>query len=238
MLDFTFDIKIHVGGCFVEDPTLEYVGGSIHTLTEINPNKLSFFEIRDLCHLVGAPKEHSRYRYLLTESNVDDDLRDIETNVDVVNMTTFHRAWPTNKIIIYIDIDVEPLAVEHPGGGRVVDDSVGGDVGGDGGVDEIDVESNYDEVVLEEEEDDENVEDVKVGDRVEEQDAEVSARVEEQNVEGDDDDDDWLYEGLERDDFGDDIFATPNSTPQGSAPKSSDAPNTAPESSNAPHANP
>ena len=64
-------------------------------------------------------KEHNRYRYLLPEGNVEDDIRDIETNADVVNMTILHRAWPANKIIIYIDIDVEPLAVEHPDGGGV-----------------------------------------------------------------------------------------------------------------------
>ncbi|KAL0006626.1 hypothetical protein SO802_008128 [Lithocarpus litseifolius] len=171
---------------------------------------------------VGAPKEHNRYRSLLPEGNVEDDIRDIETDADVVNMTTLHRAWSANKIIIYTDIDVEPLAVEYPDVG-----GVGGvvSVGGDGGVDEIDVESNYDEDVLEEEEDYEDVED-----------AEVGARVEEQNVEGDDDDDDdWLYEGLEGDDFGDDIFAAPNSAPQGFAPKLSDAPNIAPKSSDAPN---
>nr|POF02969.1 hypothetical protein CFP56_72211 [Quercus suber] len=83
MVDFTFDIEIHVGRCFVDDPTLKYVGGLVHTLTEIGPDKLSFFKIRDLCHLVGAPKEHSRYRYLLPEGNVEDDIRDIETNADV-----------------------------------------------------------------------------------------------------------------------------------------------------------
>ena len=97
------------------------------------------------------------------------------------------------------------------------------------------MESDYDEVALEEE-DDENVEDVEVGVRVEEYDAKVGARVEEHNVKGDDDD--WLYESLEGDDFGDDIFAAPNSAPQGSAPKSSDAPNTTLESSNAPHVAP
>ena len=53
MVDFTFDIEIHVRGCFVEKPTVEYVGGSVRTLTEIDPDKLSFFEIRDLCHLVS-----------------------------------------------------------------------------------------------------------------------------------------------------------------------------------------
>ena len=141
MVDFTFDIEIHVGGCFVEEPTIEYVGGSVRLLTEIDPNKLSFFEIWDLCHLIGALKEHSRYRYLLPEGGLQDDLRAIETDVDVVNMTTLHMAWPTNKIIIYTDIDMELLAVEYPDGGGVVDDGVGGDVVKD----EIDLESDYDE---------------------------------------------------------------------------------------------
>ena len=59
----------------MEDPTLKYVGGSVHTLTKIEPNKLSFFVVRDFCHLVGAPKEHSRYRYLFPEGNVEDDIR-------------------------------------------------------------------------------------------------------------------------------------------------------------------
>ena len=72
-IDFIFDIEIHVRGCFVEELIVEYVGGSIHTLTKIEPDKLSFFEIRDLCHLVGAPKEHSRYRYLLSEGGLQDD---------------------------------------------------------------------------------------------------------------------------------------------------------------------
>ena len=71
-------------------------------------------------------------------------------------MTTLHKAWLANKIIIYIDIDMKPLAVENPDGGRVADSGVGGDgggvadgVGGDvGGVigdavrDEIDLESD------------------------------------------------------------------------------------------------
>ena len=169
-------------------------------------------------------------------------------------MTTFHRAWPAEKIIIYTDIDVEPLAVEYPNGGGVADGSVGGDgrgvadgVGGDvsgdvGGLggdavrDEIDLDSDYDE---DDENDEEDVEDVEIG-----------ARDEEQNVEGDDDDD-WLNEGLEGDDFGDDIFTAQNSapqpcaqnsTPQGSALntalESSNAPHTAPESSNAFHEDP
>ena len=253
MVDFTFDIEIHVGGCFVDEPTIEYVGGSVHTLTEIDPDKLSFFEIQDLCHLVGASKKHSRYRYLLLEGGLHHDLKAIETDADVMNMTTIHRAWPAEKIIIYSDIDVEPLAVEYPDGGGVGNGGVGG-VGGDrGGVAEgvdgdaggdeggIGDDAVRDEIDLESEDDEEDVEDVKDGARYEEQDVEVNAKVEEQNVEEDDDDDDWLNEGLDRDDFGDDIFAAQNSTPQGSAQNSApqgSAPNIAPESSNAPHADP
>ena len=97
MVDFTFDIEIHVGGCFVEDPTLRYVGGFVHTLTEIDLDKLRFFEIQDLCHLVGVSKEHSRYRYLLPKGDLKHNLRVIETDPNVVNMTTLHRVWQLTK---------------------------------------------------------------------------------------------------------------------------------------------
>ncbi|XP_050255010.1 uncharacterized protein LOC126700879 [Quercus robur] len=136
-------------------------------------------------------------------------------------MTTLHRAWPAERIIIYTDIDVEPLAVEYPDGGGVaygVGGGAGGDVGGVGGDairDEIDLESDYDE-------DDENDEEEDV------EDVEIGARDEEQDVEGDD--------------FGDDIFAAQNLVPQGSTPntalESSNAPHTTPESSNTFHADP
>ena len=97
MDDVTFDLEIHVGGCFVEEPTIQYVGGSVRLLTEIDPDKLSYFEIRDLCHLVGAPKEHSRYKYLIPDGDLQHDLRDIETDTDVVNMTNLHKAWYAEK---------------------------------------------------------------------------------------------------------------------------------------------
>ena len=243
MIDFTFDIKIHVGGCFVKKLTIEYVGGFVHLLTEIDPDKLSFFEIRDLCYLVGTPKEHSRYKYLLPEGNLQVDLRDIVTDADVLNMTTLHRAWPAEKIIVCTDINVEPLAVEYPDEGGVAHGGVGGDggevtagVGGDGGGvaagvggnvggdalrDEIDLDGDYDDDENDKEEDVEDVED----------------------VEGeDDDDDDWLNKGLEGADFGDDVFVAQNSAPQGyapnTAPELSNAPHTAPKSSNAVHADP
>ena len=108
-------------------------------------------------------------------------------------MTTLHRVWLANKIIIYTDIDMEPLAVEYPDGGGVANDGIGGDAIRN----EIDLESDCDE----DDEDDENDEEEAV------EDVEIGARDEEQNAEGEDDDDDWLNEGLEGDEFGDDIFA-------------------------------
>ena len=55
---------------------------------------------------------------------------------------------------------------------------------------------------------------------------------------------DWIYEGLEGEDFGDDIFVDTTTIPPESSnapyaiPQSSDAPHTALESSNAPYAAP
>ena len=45
-------------------------------------------------------------------------------------MTTLYRAWSAKKIIIYTDIDVEPLAVKYPDGGGLAHGGVGGDGGG------------------------------------------------------------------------------------------------------------
>ena len=160
MVNFTFDIEIHVWECFVEDQIQRYVGESVHTLTEIDPDMLSFFEIRDLYHQVGAPKEHRTYRYLFPKGDLEHD-----------------------KIIIYTNINVKPLAIEHPNGKGVTNDSIGGDggvvaeIGGnvdDGRVNEINLESDCDEVVLEEKKDVENdeeedVENVRVSAGVEEQ---------------------------------------------------------------------
>ncbi|XP_050281392.1 uncharacterized protein LOC126722276 [Quercus robur] len=265
MDDVTFDLEIHVGGCFVEEPTIQYVGGSVRLLTEIDPDKLSYFEIRDLCHLVGAPKEHSRYKYLIPDGDLQHDLRDIETDTDVVNMTNLHKAWYAEKIIIYTDIDVEPLAVEYPDAGGVADGGVGGDaggaaggvaggVGGDAGrvADGVGGHAGGDvsgdaarvEIELDSDDDEDDENDDESDDEEDVEDVDIDARDEEQNAEGDDDDDDddWLNEGLEGDGFGDDVFAAQNSAPQGSAPntnpESSNAPHTAPESSNAPHTDP
>ena len=81
----------------------------------------------------------------------------------MVNMTTLYKAWPIERIIIYTDIDVEPLAVEYPDGGGVADG-----VGGDAVRNEIDLESDYDENDEDDENDEKDVEDVEISARDEE----------------------------------------------------------------------
>ena len=72
-------------------------------------------------------------------------------------MTTLHRVWLANKIIIYTNIDMEPLAVEYPDGRGVANDGVGDDAVRN----EIDLESDCDED--DENDEEEDVEDVEIG---------------------------------------------------------------------------
>lgn len=45
MGDFTFDFVVDVGGCFVWNPDLQYVGETVHKLLEFDPDRLSYFVI-------------------------------------------------------------------------------------------------------------------------------------------------------------------------------------------------
>ena len=38
------------------------MGGIVHRLLEVDPDRLSYFEIQDICSEVGAPRS-SRYQY-------------------------------------------------------------------------------------------------------------------------------------------------------------------------------
>ena len=46
------------------NPGLHYVGGTVHRLLDVNPNRLSYYEIRDICSEVRAPIS-STYQYLI-----------------------------------------------------------------------------------------------------------------------------------------------------------------------------
>ena len=48
------------------EPDLVYLGGSISIIDEVDPDKLIYFEIRDMCGELGAPSA-SKFHYLIPE---------------------------------------------------------------------------------------------------------------------------------------------------------------------------
>ena len=53
MADLVFNFEIHHGGQFVWNPNLVYLGGSTSFVDNVDPERLSYFEIQDICCDVG-----------------------------------------------------------------------------------------------------------------------------------------------------------------------------------------
>ena len=125
MADFTFNFEIHHGGQFVWNPNLVYLGGSTSFVDNVDLDKLNYFEIQDICSNVGAVST-SRYHYLIPGGNLEQGLRLINGDNDVVYMCEIHAAWLTDKITLYVEGGEEPLAVVQPFGNEEVanDDDV------------------------------------------------------------------------------------------------------------------
>ena len=70
MADLTFIFEFHHGGQFVRNPDLVYLGGNASFIDEVDPYKLSFFEIQDMCYGLGA-NSTSRFHYLILEGNLE-----------------------------------------------------------------------------------------------------------------------------------------------------------------------
>ena len=51
---------------------------------------------------------------LFLESNLEQGLRLINGDDDVVYMCEIHATWPTNKITLYVESGEEPLPIEQP----------------------------------------------------------------------------------------------------------------------------
>ena len=54
------------------DPDLVYLGGSVSTINNINIDRLSFFEIQDMCVGLGVTSK-SRFHYLIPRGNMEKD---------------------------------------------------------------------------------------------------------------------------------------------------------------------
>ena len=66
IVDLEFKFEIHHGGQFVWNPDLVYLGGSTSFVDNVDLDKLSYFEIQDICYDVGVVNT-SRYHYIFLE---------------------------------------------------------------------------------------------------------------------------------------------------------------------------
>ena len=83
------------------------------TLTNVDPDLLSHFEIQDICAKAGGPI-NSRIYYLIPGGDLEQGLRLITLDDDVTYMSELHVEWPTNEITLYVELEVEPIAIEEP----------------------------------------------------------------------------------------------------------------------------
>ena len=107
------------------NPYLAYLGRSTSFVDNVDLDKLSYFEIQDICSNLGAFST-SIFHYLIPGGNLEQGLRLINGDDDVVYFCEIHAAWPTDKITLYVEGGEEPLAVEQLFGNEEVanDDEV------------------------------------------------------------------------------------------------------------------
>ena len=83
------------------------------TLANVDPDLLSHFEIQDICAEAGGPI-NSRIYYLIPGGDLEQGLRLITSDDDMTYMSELHAEWPTNEITLYVELEVEPIAIEEP----------------------------------------------------------------------------------------------------------------------------
>uniref|UniRef100_A0A2N9HEE9 Uncharacterized protein n=1 Tax=Fagus sylvatica TaxID=28930 RepID=A0A2N9HEE9_FAGSY len=110
MTNLLFEIEIHSGGQFERNPELVYLGGKVSTYCKIDPNRLSYFEIQDMIAECGSPSTSMVY-YLIPGGNLEQGLRLITGDDEVLYMSELHVAWPIDRITLYVEGSVEPLQV-------------------------------------------------------------------------------------------------------------------------------
>uniref|UniRef100_A0A7N2L7Q2 PB1-like domain-containing protein n=1 Tax=Quercus lobata TaxID=97700 RepID=A0A7N2L7Q2_QUELO len=189
MADLNFIVEINYGGTFVWNQNLEYVGGNIATIEDVDLNRLSFCEIQDMCEKFGAPST-STYHYLIPRGKLEQGLRLITGDDEVLYMCEIHVAWLIDRIVLYVEGSEKPLVVE------ILGQNVKG-------IEERVVEGDnldYD--------DDANVSEVDEEVHVDGEGDKVLATKQNEGSEFD-----WLEEGFEGLDFDDDVFGNMDARP-------------------------
>ena len=117
MDDEEVKLEVHYGGAFLWTPSLEYFGGEVEIVYR-DPDLLSYFEIKGICEELGIDKP-CRVHYLGPGGNFKEDLRLIEDDQDVIHMCKPNERGPSDTIMLYVESDNAPLAIEVPDGGGV-----------------------------------------------------------------------------------------------------------------------
>ena len=120
--EIPFDFTVQHNGNFEWNPSLKYVGGEVSTMANFDLDLLSHFEIQDICAEAGGPI-NSRIYYLIPGGNLEQGLRLINLDDDVTYMCELHAKWPTNEIALYVEPEVELIAIEEPDQPVAVDPS-------------------------------------------------------------------------------------------------------------------
>jgi hypothetical protein len=129
MTNLYFEIEIHSGGQFERNPELVYLGGKVSTYPKVDPDHLSYFEIQDMVVECGSPSTSLVY-YLIPGGSLEQGLRLVTGDDEVLYMCELHDAWPIDRITLYVEGGVEPLQVVGQSDfGGVVDE--GDEVEGD-----------------------------------------------------------------------------------------------------------
>ncbi|KAK9998342.1 hypothetical protein SO802_017945 [Lithocarpus litseifolius] len=171
-------------------------------MANVDPDLLSHFEVQDICVDAGGPI-NSRIYYLITGGDLEQGLRLITSDDDVTYMCELHTEWPTNEITLYVEPEVEPIAIEVP----IVEPYQPIAVDQPPEMNDEDDDTDYEEVtntVRSSVVDQNNVSEEPV------EDDHASHGQTVGSVDVHVDDPDWLDEGYEGPDYPDDIFGTQN----------------------------
>ena len=114
MADEEVKFEVHYGGTFLWNPSLEYFGEKVEIVYR-DPERFSYFEIKGICKELGID-EPCRVHQLGPRGNLEQDLRLIQDDKDMVPMCRLNEGGPRDTIILYVESGYAPLAVEVPDG--------------------------------------------------------------------------------------------------------------------------
>ena len=102
--------EVHYGGTFLWNPSLEYFSEKVEMMYK-DPDRLSYFKIEGIYEELGID-EPSRVHYVALGGNLEQDLRLIKDDKDVVSMCKLNKGRPRDTIILYVESGHAPLAAK------------------------------------------------------------------------------------------------------------------------------